>query len=155
VAAPAAAVVEMTEPFERTVHGRWGDMDFNGHVRNTAYLDLAADLRMQCFAAQGFSMREFERLRLGPVITRDDLEYFKEIRLLEPIRCTLSMAGLSRDGVRFRCRNEFYRGDGKLAVRVTSTGGWLSLEKRRMVQPPDELAAVMRAMARSQDFEEL
>ena len=54
------------EPFERTVHGRWGDMDFNGHVRNTAYLDLSADLRMQCFAAHGYSMREFERLRIGP-----------------------------------------------------------------------------------------
>jgi acyl-CoA thioester hydrolase len=145
----------MNEPFERNVHGRWGEMDFNGHVRNTAYLDLAADLRMQYFAAQGFSMREFERLRLGPVITRDELEYFKEIRLLEPIRCTFSLAALSADGARFRCRNEFYRGDGKRAVRVTSTGGWLSLETRRMVPPPEELAAMLRALARSEDFAEL
>ena len=142
-------------PFERTVHGRWGDMDFNGHVRNTAYLDLAADLRMQCFAAHAFSMREFERLRIGPVITRDELEYFKEVRLLESLRCTFTIAGLSADGARFRCRNEFYRGDGRLAVRVTSTGGWLSLEQRRMVPPPAELADIMRGLARSADYEEL
>jgi len=24
----------------------WGDMDSNGHMRNTAYLDRAADVRM-------------------------------------------------------------------------------------------------------------
>ena len=142
-------------PFERTVHGRWGDMDFNGHVRNTAYLDLAADIRCQCLTALGFSMREFERLRLGPVITRDDLEYFKEVRLLEPIRCTLALAGLSGDAARFRWRNEFYRGDGRLAVRVTSNGGWLSLEQRRIVPPPPELLAVVREIPRSEDYADL
>ena len=142
-------------PFERTVHGRWGDMDFNGHVRNTAYLDLAADMRLQCFASLGFSMREFERLRLGPVITRDDVEYFKEVRLLETIRCTLTVAGLSGDGARFRWRNEFFRADGRLAVRVTSAGGWLSLEERRIVPPPEALAAVQRAIPRSEDYADL
>jgi len=143
------------EPFERTVHGRWGDMDFNGHVRNTAYLDLSADLRMQCFAAHGYSMREFERLRIGPVVARDALEYLKEVRLLEPIRCTFTMAGLSGDGARMRCRNEFFRGDGKLAVRVTSEGGWLALDQRRLVPPPEALLAILRSLARSADYEDL
>ena len=148
-------MVNIPVPFERTVHGRWGDMDFNGHVRNTAYLDLAADLRLQCFAAHGFSMREFERLRIGPVVARDELEYLKEVRLLEPIRCTFTMAGLSADGARMRCRNEFFRGDGRLAVRVTSVGGWLDLDQRRLVAPPPDLAALMRSLARSADYEEM
>ena len=29
----------MADVFTRTFHARWGDMDFNGHMRNTAYLD--------------------------------------------------------------------------------------------------------------------
>jgi acyl-CoA thioester hydrolase len=65
------------------------------------------------------------------------------------------MAGLSADGARIRCRNEFFRGDGKLAVRVTSEGGWLALDQRRLVPPPEPLFAILRALARSADFEEL
>ena len=32
----------------------WGTMDFNGHMGNTAYLNLAADVRMAFFAEHGF-----------------------------------------------------------------------------------------------------
>src|SRR5690242_16119988 len=93
--------------FEKTLYARWGDMDFNGHMKNTAYLDASADVRMMFFSENGFSMREFEARRIGPVITRDDLEYFRELRLLEPFRVTLQSSGLSEDGVRFRLVNEF------------------------------------------------
>src|SRR5687767_6249200 len=107
-------------------------MDFNGHMKNTAYLDASADVRMMFFSENGFSMREFERRRIGPVITRDELQYFRELRLLEPVRVTLFASGLSPDGSRFRLVNEFFREDGSRAVRVTSTGGWLSLEQRKL-----------------------
>jgi acyl-CoA thioester hydrolase len=33
-----------------------GDMDFNRHMRNTAYLDKSADVRMLFFAEHGFPM---------------------------------------------------------------------------------------------------
>jgi len=82
----------MPELFIKTFQVRWGDMDFNAHMKNTAYLDLAADVRMMYFQAHGFTMREFEQLRLGPIIMRDELEYFRELRLLEPVRVTLALA---------------------------------------------------------------
>ena len=52
--------------FEQNVIAGWGDMDFNAHMRNTAYLDKAVDVRMMFFVACGFSMREFHASRLGP-----------------------------------------------------------------------------------------
>ena len=57
----------MSEPFSKTLYARWGDMDFNGHMKNTAYLDASADVRMFFFEEYGFSMREFESRRFGPV----------------------------------------------------------------------------------------
>lgn len=145
----------MEAPFEKVFHVRWGDMDFNAHMRNTAYLDTSGDVRMMYFAENGFPMREFERLKLGPVIVRDELEYFKEMRLLDPVRVSLRLAGLNADASRFRLRNEFFREDGKLAARVTSTGGWLDLAARRLTAPPAELARAMQALKRSDDFQEL
>src|SRR5688572_4122194 len=118
--------------FERTLYARWGDMDFNGHMRNTAFLDAAADVRMMFFAENGFPMSEFENRRIGPVILRDELDYFRELRLLQPVRVTLETSGLSADGTRFRLVNQFFREDGVRAVRVTSTGGWLDLERRKL-----------------------
>ena len=129
--------------YQKTLMAGWGDMDFNSHMRNTAYLDKAGDVRMLFFSENGFAMAQFVALRLGPVIMKDELEYFKEVGLLETLRVTLSLAALSEDGSRFLMRNEFFRADGKLAARVTSTGGWLDLAARKLVAPPEKLLAAL------------
>jgi len=141
--------------FEKHLFAGWGDMDFNAHMRNTAYLDKSGDVRLMFFAEHGFPASEFARLRIGPVIMKDELEYFREVRLLEPLRVTLSLAGQSEDGSRFHLRNEFYRSDGKLAARVTSIGGWLELSTRKLIAPPVGLLEGMRSLQRTEDFQEL
>jgi acyl-CoA thioester hydrolase len=141
--------------YEKTLYAGWGDMDFNAHMRNTSYLDKAADVRMIFFAEHGFTMRDFVRLRIGPVILRDDVEYAREVGLLEQVKVTLALAGLDEDGSRWMIRNEFYRDDGKLAARVTSTGAWLDLAARRTVIPPDSLLSALRELPRTGDFQDL
>ena len=141
--------------FEKRLFAGWGDMDFNSHMRNTAFLDKAADLRVMFFAEHGFPVDEFLRRKIGPVIRRDELEYFKEVRLLEELRVTLMIAGLAEDGSRFLIRNEFWRGDGKLAATVTSAGGWLELSLRKLVAPPEALLAALRLLPRTEDFQTL
>ena len=135
--------------YEKSMMAGWGDMDFNSHMRNTAYLDKSADVRMLFFAEHGFTMDTFRRLRIGPVIRKDALEYFKEVGLLMPLRVTLTLSALSADGGQWEMQNEFYRPDGKLAARVTSAGGWLDLAQRKLVPPPPELLEALRAMPRT------
>ncbi len=141
--------------YEKTLLAGWGDMDFNSHMRNTAYLDKSGDVRMMFFAENGFPMAEFARLRIGPVIMKDELEYFREVGLLDPLRVTLGLAALAEDGGRFHVRNEFYRADGKLAARVTSVGGWLDLSARKLVVPPEGLLAALRSLPMTEDFKVL
>ena len=130
-------------------------MDFNSHMRNTAYLDKSADVRMMFFAEHGFPMTEFVSRKIGPVIMKEELEYFREVGLLVSLRVTLSLAGLSEDGGRFLIRNEFFRADGKLAARVTSAGGWLDLSTRRLTAPPEALLSALRVLAKTDDFQVL
>ena len=137
--------------FETRLMAGWGDMDFNSHMRNTAYLDKAADVRMVFFAANGFPMSEFQRLNIGPVIFKDELEYFKEVNLLEELTVTLELGGLTEDGGRFLITNDFYRADGSLAARVTSRGGWLDRAARRLTPPPPKLLAALQSLARTGD----
>ena len=141
--------------FERTLMAGWGDMDFNSHMRNTAFLDKSADVRMMFFAENGFGADEMHRLRVGPVIMKDEVEYFREVHLMDSVRVTLLRAGLAGDGSRFRVRNEFWRMDGTLAARVTSTGGWLDLNARKLVKPPEALRLALLTLEQTPDLQSL
>jgi acyl-CoA thioester hydrolase len=143
----------MSEIFEKTFHVGWAHIDFNGHLGNTSYMDLAVDVRMYFFAEHAFPIQEFQRQRFGPVILRDEVEYYREFHLLDQIRITLACAGLSDDCSRFKIRNEFFKENGHRAARLDTTGGWLDLDKRKLIVPPEKLATAMRNMARTEGFE--
>lgn len=128
-------------------------MDFNSHMKNTAFLDKSADVRMLYFSENGFPMEEFVRLKLGPVIMKDEVEYFREVGLLQEITVTLSMAGLAADGSRFLIRNEILRQDGKPCCKVTSMGGWLDLAARKVAPPPEALLVALQALTKTSDFQ--
>jgi len=141
--------------FERQVIAGWGDMDFNSHMRNTACLDKSADVRITYFSENGFSMQEFMRLRLGPVIIRDELDYHREVSLLQELRATLELAALAAHGSRFAIQNSFYRLCGQRVARVKSTGGWLDLTVRKLLGPPEGLLAALQRAPRSEELTEV
>ena len=138
--------------FEKTLFAGWGDMDFNSHMKNTAYLDKAADSRMFFFAENGFSSSNFMRLNIGPVIMKDEITYYKEMNLLEEFKVTLKLAGAADDGTRFILRNEFFKSDGLKACKLTSMGGWLDLKDRKLITPPDTLFNILMSLPKTQDF---
>jgi acyl-CoA thioester hydrolase len=121
-------------------------------MKNTAFLDKSADVRMIFFAEHGFPMAEFVRLKLGPAIMKDEVEYRREVGLLQEIDVTLAIAGHSDDGSRFLLRNEILRLDGTLCARVTSAGGWLDLAARKLVVPPKALHDAMKLLPQTSDF---
>lgn len=141
--------------YSKTLFAGWADMDFNSHMKNTSFLDKSADVRMMFFSENGFPVAEFARLKIGPVVLKEEIEYYKEVRLLQEIVVTLELAGLSADGSRFLFRNEILRQDGKVCARITSAGGWLDLSLRRLVAPPAELLAALRSLPHAPDFIDL
>ena len=141
--------------FERPFHVAWAHLDANGHMANTAYLDIVVDLRFMYFTECGFPPDEFARLRLGPVVRRDEVDYHRELRLLQAFKVNMLLAGISHDASRFRIRNEIRRDDGELAARITTLGGWFDLAARKLVAPPEKLAEALRTLERTDDFQEL
>ena len=138
--------------YTKTLYAGWADMDFNSHMKNTAYLDKAADVRQMFLIEHGFPVAEFSRLRIGPVVMKDEVEYFKEVRLQQEITVTYALAGHALDGSRFLLRHEIFRPDGELSARVTSAGGWLNLDERKLVVPPPSLLSAMNLLEKTGDF---
>jgi acyl-CoA thioesterase FadM len=139
--------------FEQELFAGWGDMDFNSHMKNTAYLDKSADVRMLYFASQGFPMAEFMRLRIGPVVMKDEIEYFRELHLLDRmiVRLTRRQAGGARHVHRGLARPEPAQAD--LPARAAAAGAAGHQPERGFCGPaeqrePGKRRPVSRARAR-------
>jgi acyl-CoA thioester hydrolase len=141
--------------FEQLFHVGWSDLDGNAHMGNTSYLDHASNTRMLFFAQHGFTIARFASEKFGPVVTRDELVYRKELRLMDEFTVDFELAGLSDDGVGFRVRNTFRNAAKDVAAVVTSDGVWFDLEQRRPRAAPTDLDTLMRALQRSTDFADI
>jgi acyl-CoA thioester hydrolase len=138
--------------YTKKLYVGWADVDFNVHMRNTAYLDKTADVRQMFLTEHGFPIEEFARLRIGPVVMKDEVEYFKEVRLIEEITVTCALAGHAPDGSRYLLRHDFFKRDGTLSAKITSAGGWLDLAERKLIAPPPSLLSVVNLLEKTNDF---
>lgn len=145
----------MDEVFESQFQVGWRDVDTNGHVANMVYLEYAVDTRIAFFASRGFRPNNFRGQGFGPVIKSDFVEYFRELIMLDSLTVTMENGGHSEDLSRFRVINNIYNADGERAARVTSVGGWLGLEERKLIEPPEAIRNAWLKLSRTEDFEQL
>jgi acyl-CoA thioester hydrolase len=138
--------------FERTVHVSWAQVDPNRHLRNTAYIDAAVDVRLMYFATHGFDHDAFHRHGIGPIARSDHITYLREVPMFDTLRINIACAGRSTDGSRWVLRQEIRRGDGVLAARLDTSGGFLDLAARRLCLPPPPLLAALDALERIADY---
>jgi acyl-CoA thioester hydrolase len=140
--------------FEARLLAGWGDVDALGHMANTAYLNKAADVRMEFLASHGYTLHELMRLGVVPIARRDEVDYFREFHFHDELRVNFLLGGISDDGSRTLWVNEFYRADA-LAARITTTIVFLDLRDRKLVSAPDRLVGILKTLPRLDPFVEL
>ncbi|GAB2478034.1 hypothetical protein GCM10011375_19200 [Hymenobacter qilianensis] len=141
--------------YEKTFTVRWADMDPNVHMRHSAYTDYAAQVRLDFLADQGFTIRRFAELRIGPILFREDTRFLKEIGISETIRVTAELGGLSADGSRWRIIHSIYKGDGRMAATVSVDGAWLDLSLRKLTIPPAEMVEAFQHVTRHETYADI
>jgi acyl-CoA thioester hydrolase len=141
--------------YSKTYEILWRDVDPNGHARHTSYLDYASHLRFAFMFERGFSHHEMNKLGIGPIIISEEAKYLREVQLGEKITISYSALGLSGDDAKFKLRHDIRNSAGKRAVRITLSAGWLDLETRKLISPPDELAAILREVPKDKNFREM
>lgn len=137
-----------------TTSVRWADVDANGHARNTSYSEYGTDARLMHLASHGFTVARLHQLRLGPVVFNESLTYRRELSLGDEVTVSVELAALSASGHRWTLHHEISR-RSELAASIRLTGGWLSLDTRRLIIPPAELGAALATLARTDDFAEI
>jgi acyl-CoA thioester hydrolase len=141
--------------FEAPFQVAWGDVDYNRHLANTAYLDYAAQTRFLYLAEAGFGPDAFAAHGIGPAVLKDEITYRRELKLLEPFSVQFLAAGQNPDRSRFILVNRFVNEAGQLCAELRSLGAWFDLTARRIVPPPPALLAAMEGLERTEDYAEL
>ncbi|GAB4184308.1 MAG: hypothetical protein Tsb002_07180 [Wenzhouxiangellaceae bacterium] len=131
---------------------RWADLDANGHMRHSAYLDFPAQVRIAYFNDHGYGLAAMQRLRLGPVLFSEQIEYRREVRDNEKITVDVGLMGLSENRKHWLLRHQVFRADGDLAALLLCRGAWLDLDQRRICAPPDDLYEALAQMPRTDDY---
>ena len=145
----------MSDAFRTEIEVRWADLDANGHVRNTAYSEFATHARLRFLDTRGFPGERFARTGVGPIFFREETLFRRELHLGEAVTIEVRCDGLSGDVSRWRVEHRVLRETGEEAARVTVEGSWLDLGSRKLAAPPQDLAAALRDLPRTDRYEEL
>lgn len=131
---------------------RWSDIDANRHLANSAYLNFMSHTRMAFLHESGFTMRNFAKYNIGPVIFYEHIYYFKEAFHGQPITVSLEVSGLSEDYTFFKFEHNFYNHKGENLANCEILGAWVDLKERKIAAMPEELQKLASNFPKSKDF---
>lgn len=129
----------------------WSMIDANGHLRHSAYADFAAQARVNILEQAGLAAQLFQN-KIGPILFREELVYFKEIRMNELIRVSVELTRCREDGSRYSLQSIIYKQDGIKSAEVNVDGAWLDLSQRKLTALPPELEHAFIAMPKASNF---
>jgi acyl-CoA thioester hydrolase len=132
---------------------RWTDIDANRHVRYSAYVDAAAEMRYRFLNQQGFPSTELEKLGIGLIYTSLMINFYREVLLGEVLTITFLLTGMSPLGVRWKIRHDFLKANGKKAASMSLEGAFLNMDTRQPMIPTPEMLALFHQVPRSLEFE--
>lgn len=131
----------------------WAQLDVNGHLRHSAYADFAAQARVALLNFKGLTIPEMTRLKIGPVLFREELTYRREVRANDEVCVTCRLRRARKDGSRWSFEQKIYRSDEVLAATIIADGAWIDTEKRKLTPLPEEAADLFNGLDKTPDFE--
>ena len=112
-------------------------VDKNGHVSEAGYLTVANLAYWQICENVGL-LKLYDKYKISGIVFDTYLEFKKEVFEGEQVMIKLrfSMLDDTRKIIRLL---DIYDREERLLVKITSNGGFLDLEKRKIVVPPKQI----------------
>jgi len=132
----------------------WSQIDANRHLRHSAYADFAAQARSNMLNQLGLSLATFAVHNIGPILFREELKYFREVKLDEHINVSVQLSKLNKANGRFSFRHYVYKEDGVIASEINVDGAWLDLTTRKLTDIPTEWHEIINKIPHSDDYTE-
>lgn len=130
----------------------WSQLDANMHLRHSAYADFAAQARLELMDKMQFGFNDLARLRIGPVLFREELQYLKEVRPNELLQVSCLLKSCREDGSRWSFLQKVYRENEEVAAIIHADGAWIDLDKRKLRGLPEEAMELFLQIPKTPDF---
>jgi acyl-CoA thioester hydrolase len=143
------------EGFSRTYAIKWADLDTNGHLRYSVYIDYAVDTQFRSIENYGYGPKKLMELGFGPVILRMETRYQREVTFDETVVDSLRLTGMSPDGARWKSRHDIAKSNGEMAATIKLEGVWVDVHTKQAIAPPADLLQILNLIPRTEDFETL
>lgn len=141
--------------YEKKMTVRWNDLDANRHMANSAYIQMGANARMGFFTEQGLSLSQLHQKQIGPVVFQEQVFYFQEAFLDDPLRITVQLSGLSEGGRFFSIQQDFYNRAGDNLARIFIMGGFIQQQTRKITVLDHADYENLKMAAKTPDFKTL
>lgn len=141
--------------FSNTYKVKWADLDTNGHLRFSVYLDFAFDTQISVMTKHGYPQEKFVALNIGLIILKTEARYYREVTLDESLTDSIILIGISQDGARWKTKHDIVKNDGELVATLKLFGTWIDTNTRQAIAPPSDLRRILELLPRAENFEEL
>ncbi|MDG2151119.1 MAG: thioesterase family protein [Polaribacter sp.] len=141
--------------FKVTFITKWSDFDPNKHMRHTAYNEYAAEVRIRYFRDQNFSIEEFTKHNIGPILFTEETSFRREIHVGENISVDFKLSGVSKNNERWKITHRVFNEQGELSAIIKVYGAWIDLTKRKLTAPPKEANHLFDMAERTENFKEI
>ena len=140
------------QKFEKTFEVKWADVDQNRHVRHSAYNDYAAYVRIRFITEAGFGANKLEELNLGPILFKEECSFIKEIKPDDTVRVNMLNGDISENASRWKIHHEIFNQRDEKVAHITVKGAWMDMVKRKLADPPTELAKAFQCLPSGEDY---
>ncbi|MFI6488874.1 acyl-CoA thioesterase [Streptomyces sp. NPDC050564] len=114
----------MSKVFKKCFEVRWDDVDLNGHLRNTRYLEYAATARLGFLIEWGWSPRAVHKAGFAAVTLGDEVRYVREVFPAEVVTVAYRHGNQPRARPQAAAPPALARGEPhRLAARVRRRAG--------------------------------
>jgi acyl-CoA thioester hydrolase len=132
----------MADVFTVHITVRGYELDTQGHLNQSVYLQYAEHARWELLRAAGISQDALIASGIGPVVLESTIRYLRELRGGDEVDVSCGFEW--GEGRTFRVRQDYRRADGTQVAELVAVGGLLDLRERRLVAQPRER---LRALA--------
>jgi acyl-CoA thioester hydrolase len=131
----------VTDAFTVRITVRGYELDTQGHLNQSVYLQYGEHARWELLRAAGITQDALIASGIGPVALETTIRYLRELRGGDEVDVSCGFAW--GEGRTFRIQQDFRRADGTQVAAVAAVGGLLDLRERRLVKDPrDRLRAL-------------
>ncbi len=114
---------------------RESHLDTFGHVNNAAYLTLYEEARWDLISSRGYSLKEIQKIKQGPVILEVNVKFQRELTLREKIKITTQL--ISYQGKVGQLEQKMLKADGTVASTAIFTFALFDTMARKIIEPTD------------------